>query len=415
MRRLACSVLLVAGCADDPCAGVSGACVAVHSGASAQDAQKALIQVPSGGTVAFAEGTFDFRVDLSLTVDNVTIQGKGQDKTILSFAHQNDGAQGLLVTANGFAIHDLAIENTPGDALKILGAQGVSITHTRVEWTAGPNTTNGSYGLYPVQCKDVSIANNIVKGASDSGVYVGQSDNIVVHDNDVELNVAGIEIENSTRADVHDNIATQNSGGILVFNLPGLEVHNGAGTRVFNNQVFANNTPNFAPAGNIVGLVPTGTGLAILAAHQVEEFGNAVHDHDTVDVGIISYVTTMIQENDPMYDQYPTGIWIHDNDLQGTSDKPTGELGGLLISAIGEIKPNGPFVVPHVVWDGVRDPARVQQVTGDYSDADKICLQNNGSPDFIDLAWPLGDATKPSTDMAPHDCSHPPLPEVVVP
>ena len=409
MLRLAPALLFLAACTqDDPCAGVTGTCVPVHAGATAQDAQTALISVPPGATVAFGEGTFHFTTGLSLDVPNVTVQGRGMQKTILSFKGQTDGAQGLLVTQGGFSIHDLALEDTRGDALKLLGADGVTIQQTRVEWTGGPLETNGSYGLYPVQCKHVLIANNVVKGASDSGVYVGQSDMIAVRNNDVELNVAGIEIENSTHADVHDNTATKNTGGILVFNLPGLQVKNGAGTRVYNNMVFDNNTTNFAPAGNIVGLVPTGTGIAVLAAHQVEIFGNVVRDHKSINLGIISYVTTMIAVTDPLYDQYPTAVWAHDNDLQGTSDMPTGELGGLLISAVGELYPSGPFIVPDMAWDGVLDPARVP-----YTADDKLCLQRNGNADFINLAWPLGDATKPTTDITPHDCAHAPLAEVV--
>jgi parallel beta-helix repeat protein len=412
-------LVLVACTHDDPCQGVTGKCIGVAAGASETDIQKALISVPPGGTVAFAEGRFELQSDLSLTVDNVTVQGRGMAKTILSFKHQTAGAQGMLVTANGFAIHDLAFEDSPGNALKILGADGVTIQKVRVEWTAGPQTTNGAYGLYPVQCKHVLMDGNVVKGASDSGVYVGQSDQIIVRNNDVELNVAGIEIENSTHADVHDNIATRNTGGILVFNLPGLQVHNGAGTRVYNNMVFGNNTMNFAPSGNIVGLVPTGTGLAILAAHQVEIFGNTVRDHKSVDLGVISYTPTGIAITDPMYDQYPTAIYAHDNDLQGTSDMPTGQLGALLISAIGELYPSGPFVVPAIAWDGVLDPARVQAGTGTYADADKLCIQHNTYADpqrqFIDLAWPLGDSKKPSVDLAPHDCAHAALAEVVLP
>jgi parallel beta-helix repeat protein len=245
-------------------------------------------------------------------------------------------------------------------------------------------------------------------------VYVGQSDMIEVRGNQVGLNVAGIEIENSTHADVHDNIATTNTGGILVFNLPGLQVENGAGTRVFHNQIFENNTENFAPEGNIVGLVPTGTGMAVLAAHQVEIFENDIHDNVSVNVSIISYVPTGIAITDPHYDEFPTAIYIHDNHLSGTSDTPTGMLGALLISAIGEIMPNGPFIVPDIAWDGVLDPARLVNGT-DYAAADKLCIQNNGDADFINLAWPLADAQKPSLDMSPHACSLAALPAVVLP
>jgi parallel beta-helix repeat protein len=409
MRRLGLFLVLVAGCSADPCEGVEGTCIGLAEGASDTDVQTALIEIASGGTVAFGAGTFTLRTDLSLDVDGVTIKGAGMDATTLSFKGQTSGAQGILVTADDFHIHDIGIEDTRGDALKVLGSDGVTIERVRVEWTAGPNETNGAYGLYPVQCKNVLITESFVRGASDAGVYVGQSDQIIVKNNRAEENVAGIEIENSTNADVFDNTATKNTGGILVFNLPGLEVANGSITRVYDNEIFANNTVNFAPAGNIVGLVPTGTGIAILAAHQVEIFNNRISDHKSINIGVISYVPTGIAVTDPAYDQYPTAISIHDNTLVGTSDAPTGMLGALLISAIGEIRPNGPFIVPDVAWDGVLDPNRT------YGPEDRICIKNNGDADFIDLKWPLSDATLPAEEMAPHDCELAPLPAVTLP
>src|SRR3546814_18358884 len=62
----------------------------------------------------------------------------------------------------------------------------------RVEWTAGPKETNGAYGIYPVESSDVLIDRVYVRGASDAGIYVGQSKNIVVRDSIVMENVAEI-------------------------------------------------------------------------------------------------------------------------------------------------------------------------------------------------------------------------------
>ncbi|MBA3460238.1 MAG: right-handed parallel beta-helix repeat-containing protein [Deltaproteobacteria bacterium] len=412
MRSLAwfAPLLVIAGCSseDDPCAGVSSTCIGLTSGASTTEVQTALIEIPTGGTVAFGAGTFEMTTDLSLDVDGVTMIGAGKDKTVLSFAKQTSGAQGILVTGNDFRARDFAIEDTKGDSLKILGTTGVTLQNMRVEWTRGPNEANGAYGLYPVQCNKVLIEDSVVLAASDAGIYVGQSDQIIVRNNTAEYNVAGIEIENSTRADVYNNIATNNTGGILVFNLPGLDVANGAGTRVYDNQIYSNNTVNFAPPGNIVGKVPTGTGVVILAAHQVEIFRNEIRDHKAVNIGMISYVP-IGAVNDPKYDQYPTAIYIHDNTLSGVSDMPTGELGAALITAIGEIRPNGPFITPDIAWDGVVDPNRTPG-----NPADKICIKGNGDANFINLAWPLSDATLPTESLTPHDCNLPALPAVTL-
>lgn len=398
--------LLVAACGeDDPCEGVNGTCIALVEGATATEVQEAFIEVESGGTIAFGEGTFRFKTDLSLDVDGVTIKGAGMSSTILSFKEQTTGAQGILVTGDDFTIRDIAIEDAAGDALKILGSTGVHIVKTRVEWTNGPDEHNGAYGLYPVQCTNVLIEDSVAIAASDAGIYVGQSNNIMVRRNRAEFNVAGIEIENSTHADVTQNVATNNTGGILVFNLPGLDVANGAGTRVFDNEVYENNTFNFAPAGNIVGNVPTGSGVILLAAHDVEIFDNDIRDHEAVNIGMISYIPIGDPE-DPEYDQYPTGIHIHDNRLSGVSAKPTGMLGAALILALGEIS-GPPYIVPDIAWDGLYDPARVP-----LADADRICIHDNGDADFLNIAWPLGEGDLPSRDMSGLNCTLPALPPV---
>ena len=65
--------------------------------------------------------------------------------------------------------------------------------------------------------KDVLIDGCVAIGASDAGIYVGQSQNIIVKNSIAQYNVAGIEIENSFYADVFDNLTSHNTGGILVF------------------------------------------------------------------------------------------------------------------------------------------------------------------------------------------------------
>src|SRR5207344_1975468 len=95
-----------------------------------------------------------------------------------------------------------------------------------------------------------------VTGASDSGLYVGQSKNIIVRNNSVHGNVTGIEIENSDDAWVTGNHVYDNTAGILVFVMPNLEKHNGQNTIVENNQIEANNRDNFGAPGTTVSFVP---------------------------------------------------------------------------------------------------------------------------------------------------------------
>ena len=87
-----------------------------------------------------------------VVVDHVTIRGQGIDRTILNFADQHVGSQGLTATGDAFVLEDLAIEDTAGNAVKVLGSDGVVFRRVRTEWTNGPDENNGAYGLYPVQC-----------------------------------------------------------------------------------------------------------------------------------------------------------------------------------------------------------------------------------------------------------------------
>ena len=189
--------------------------------------QQRLIQAQPGDVINIPAGTHEITRSLSLNISGVTLAGTGIDESILSFKNQVQGAEGLLVSANDFVIRDLAIEDTVGDALKINESNNVQILRVRTEWTNGPLSTNGAYGIYPVQSSNILIDEAVAIGASDAGIYVGQSSRIIVRNSRAEYNVAGIEIENSTFADVHNNVATNNTGGILVFDLPNLPVQGG--------------------------------------------------------------------------------------------------------------------------------------------------------------------------------------------
>ncbi len=104
-----------------------------------------------------------------------------------------------------------------------IGCDGITFRKRAHQLDRRTQDRNGAYGLYPVLCKNVLIEDCVATDASDAGIYVGQSENIIVRRNRAENNVAGIEIENSVNADVYENMATNNTGGILVFSLPDLE------------------------------------------------------------------------------------------------------------------------------------------------------------------------------------------------
>lgn len=214
--------------------------------------QTQFIEVENNQVIELPEGVFQLSGTLSMDGKHgVTIRGRGMDKTILDFTNQISGAEGIRVTnGSNIVIEDLTVQNTSGDGIKTQLVDGIQFIRTKAEWTKGPNSKNGGYGLYPVQCQRVLVDSCFVRGASDAGIYVGQSQYIVVRNSIATENVAGIEIENSLHAEVHNNQTYRNTGGILIFDLPDLTVKKGGYTRVYNNHVHDNNLANFAPKGN---------------------------------------------------------------------------------------------------------------------------------------------------------------------
>jgi len=357
----------------------------------ATDLQTRLIMAEPGDTIFILPGHYGFSRSITMEgKDSIVIMGAGMDKTILSFHTQTEGAEGIRIqNGNNIVIRDLTIRDAIGDNLKIQDVNGLTVLNVQSEWTGEPQETNGAYALYPVMCKNVVIEGCVAVGSSDAGIYVGQSDRVVVKNCKAFNNVAGIEIENTTNADVYNNQAYQNTGGILVFDLPGLSQPGGS-VRVFNNKVTSNNFRNFAPKGNIVASVPPGTGVMVLATREVEIFENEIIDNRTAGVSVISYdfvmaAAAMDESNhgdaqmadneaaykaDESYNPFPASIYIHHNTLESSFTFPSfkSDIGYLLVWQFG-------LSIPDILWDGI---------TGDAAES-ILCLNENGGASFANM------------------------------
>ena len=337
--------------------------------------QEALILASPGDIIHLSAGLYELEDSLSIDVNNLILEGEGINDTVLSFKNQLSGAQGLSVTSDNVILRDFAVENAKGDAIKVKGVDGISFIRVRTEWTGGPSSENGAYGLYPVESKNVLIDSCVAIGASDAGIYVGQSENIIVKNSVAEFNVAGIEIENSYYADVFNNYASNNTGGILVFDLPDIPQQGGHHIRVFNNKSVNNNTDNFAPEGNIVGEVPRGSGIIIQANSHVEIFDNDIGDNDTINIAVVTYGYDTEDED---YYPHPRSIQIHGNRFGRSGYNPdleTGELAKILFEISGGD-------MPDIFWDGI---VPLPQIVFGQPEEDKIVLGDNGDASFLTI------------------------------
>jgi parallel beta-helix repeat protein len=350
-----------------------------------KDLQTQFITTGDSTVIEIPEGNFMFKKPLLLDgKTKVTIRGAGVEKTILSFAMQEEGAEGFKVSnAKNIVLEDFTIQDSKGDNIKVTDTDGITFRRVKAEWTGEPKSTNGAYAFYPVLSKNVVIENCIAIGSSDAGIYVGQSDSVIIRNNIVYHNVAGIESENSKWVEIYGNETYDNTGGILVFDLPGL-TQSGHTTRVYKNRILHNNYRNFAPEGNIVASVPPGTGLMLLATRDIDIFNNEIIDNRTLGIGIASYdliqavgggassgageIPEDQKSND--YNPYYNDIYIHNNVIEDSHLFPTlkNDFGLLFLSKF-------PFSTPDVVIDGILE---------DRSNF-HMCLSENGDIKFADL------------------------------
>lgn len=311
--------------------------------------QKMLLDATPGSVIEIPAGKYIMNRPVSLEdIDSVIIRGAGIDQTVLSFINQNNGAEGLRVTADHITIEDMTIEDAKGDCIKLQDCDGVLIQRVKTLWTQGAKESNGGYGIYPVQCHNVVIDQCEAAYASDAGIYVGQSKNVEVKNSYAHHNVAGIEIENCVDAKVHHCKAEQNTGGILVFDLPDLELVNGKRCQVYENSIINNNHRNFAPEGNIVGIVPPGTGIILLAAKDVDIYNNEIKEHKTIGVAVASYQITERSWKDERYDPFSSDVTIRANTFDRKSAIPDlSKDFGKMINYYFKAKPQD------IIYDGI--------------------------------------------------------------
>lgn len=403
LALFACAVFFASSCKKDDDNNDDKTMYIITPGATAQeDAQTAMIEMTNGDTIYFNGASFSFSNTLSIDgKNNIVIMGNGRQQTSLSFAGQTAGGEGLRINnSNDVVMEHFTVTDAAGDAIKVRECDGVVFRSVGAVWSGNPSTDNGAYGLYPVLCDNVLIDSCYVFGASDAGIYVGQTKFAIIRNSIATGNVAGIEVENTISADVYNNHAFGNTGGILVFDLPGL-TQAGAKTRVYNNLVENNSLANFAPAGNIVGSVPPGTGIMILSTKEVEVFNNTITNNNILGLGVVSYLT-IDTTSDASYNPYTSYVDVHDNTFSRTSDIPdTLNAIATLITANFDADS-----IPDILLDGRFDPS-ITDASG------TICIRNNTGASFVNI-----DAANlfanPTFDVSVHDCSHGALPPVTV-
>ncbi|MFT6809131.1 MAG: parallel beta-helix repeat protein [Saprospiraceae bacterium] len=364
--------------------------------------QKRLITAKAGETLLLPAGTFSFKRSLSLNdTPDITIKGAGKGKTILSFKAQIEGAEGLLMkNVKGLTLEGFTVADSKGDAIKVQGCTNVIMRDLEVTWTNGKLSTNGAYGLYPVSSTNVLMEECEASYAMDAGIYVGQSTNVVIRNNYVHNNVAGLEIENTINGEVYKNIAKNNTGGMLIFDMPDLPQANGDRIKFYDNIMEDNNGENFAPKGMVVSTIPPGSGMLLMSHSNIEVYNNVIKNHKTLGIAVNSWLFTGTPFKSEEFDPYASNIHIHHNEISGTTGTPdaTTEFGQLFTQIL-----DGKTY--DIMIDGIYKPGTAQANGAPTS----YCFHDNGDVSFINLNVGKGGMDKIRQtldhDMSVFDCT----------
>ncbi len=269
---------------------------------SGESIQAAVDRAIAGDTIEVEPGVYTEEVFIDL--DNITLRGLKPDAqeaqaklrqvsltaTPVGWYNRSgrpvlDGrnqlADAVIATGDNFVIEGFEVRDYVGNGIQVQNARGPVFRDLLIDHT-------GLYGVYPVSCTGVTVERVTATRIADAAIYVGQSRDIVVRDSVAYENVTGIEIENSVNAVVENNHVYNNTGGILVFVLPNNPSKIGRNCRVINNRVIDNNLPNFGNPNSIVGKVPPGGGILVMAADDTEVTGNEIRGNNSYGVAVTS-------------------------------------------------------------------------------------------------------------------------------
>jgi parallel beta-helix repeat protein len=284
-----------------------------------------------GDTVYVPPGVY--HEEVTVTKPNITI--RGTRAAILDGTGSMDDGIHVASSApgarlDGFHLDGLTIRNYVENGVFLIRVDNFTITNGFYE-------DNEEYGIYPSHCTNGWVEGNRASGSEDAGIYIGQSDSVVIRKNHSTDNLVGIEIENSTHVAAADNLARDNSAGIAVILLPNLSVTVTEDISVTGNTAINNNRPNVnSDPDEIFSVLPGGLGILVVGGDRVELRENRVATNGSAGIAVVS-VPPDLADQDPSIDPLPDQVLVADNTVQHNGAHPDPRI--------------APFPPSDLLWD----------------------------------------------------------------
>lgn len=330
---------------------------------------RALFHAQEGDSIRLCAGHFGF--DREIPVHDkrgITLQGAGRNATILSFADSHDAWGISAGRMRGFTLRGLTIADAPSLGLFIYESAQVTVSDVRVMWTGYDScdpspaaivnscSAHGEVGAAIEFSRDILIEDSEFLGASIFGLITLLPRDSVIRRVRAAYNAVGILFAEAHRTSLIDSVIEANAIGILSGDAAENNPH-GAKSRLINNRILANNTPNFIPTGNALAALPSGIGLFLIATDQVEIAGNEIADNGTTGLVLINNGLVSPDERETKYDFYPEGINIQDNLFRDNGGAPAAPdpRAGPVAAFIPLILTKNGGKSAQIAWDGAVD------------------------------------------------------------
>jgi parallel beta-helix repeat protein len=251
--------------------------IIVHAGESIQSAVDAASE---GFIIRIEAGTY--KEAIVINKPGIQLIGSGAEEVIID--NPGDAENGITVRddGDGFVLKNVTIQNFEENGVFIIRADNFLLSHVITK-------NDGEYGLFPLFCNGGTIEHCSAEGHTDTGIYVGQSENVVMEHNVAFANVNGLEIENCSNVTASKNQAYDNVCGILVVLLPGLTIKQSADITLSNNHVYGNNHINFAnPEEGFEAFVPSGSGILVVGVDRTTATNNKIGDNNFLGLAVVS-------------------------------------------------------------------------------------------------------------------------------
>ena len=228
---------------------------------------------------------------------------------------------------SGFYIRGFTVEDFPRNGIQTRFVDGFKIVRNE-------SARNLHNGIYPTISANGLVMNNVSYGSEDTAMWVAASQRVRVIGNDLYDSVIGLEVNVSLDIQVVHNDIHHNTVGVGLFH------PNSAGNRqlpvmgnwvVTHNDIYENNTPNFAPPDSFQAGLPSGVGILVLGVSENVIAKNDVAGNDYVGIGVLGWCTATSTNPDrncfvdaPQADPAVNDNLVAKNNVNGNGLNPPG-------------------------------------------------------------------------------------------